>query len=36
MHAQVRRVGGCEQPIRMRGRVDLPDTVTGEVREAWT
>jgi len=36
MQAQVRRVGGCEQPIRMRGRVDLLDTVTGEVREAWS
>jgi hypothetical protein len=30
MQDQVRRVGGCEQPIRLRGRADLVDVVTGE------
>jgi len=33
---QVRRVGGCEQPIRLTGRKDLLDTTTGEVTEVWS
>jgi len=33
---QVRRVGGCEQPIRLTGRKDLLDTTTGEVTELWS
>lgn len=33
---QVRRVGGCERPIRLRGRVDLVDVVTGEARQVWS
>ncbi len=36
MQEQVRRVGGCEQPIRLRGRADLMDVATGEVRRSWS
>lgn len=36
MQAQVHRVGGCEQPIRLAGRVDLLDPATGEVHRAWS
>lgn len=34
--AQVRRVGGCEHPIRLTGRKDLLDSTTGELTEVWS
>lgn len=36
MQAQIRRVGGCERPIRLVGRASLADAATGEVRRTWS
>jgi len=35
MQDQVRRVGGCEHPIRLVGRADLVDVATGQIRSSW-
>jgi len=33
---QARQVGGCEQPIRLRGRIDALDRQTGELEPYWS
>lgn len=33
---QVRQVGGCEQPIRLCGRIDTLDRQTGELEPYWS
>ncbi|MGH8930056.1 MAG: replication initiator [Egibacteraceae bacterium] len=33
---QARQVGGCEQPIRLRGRLDTVDRQTGELKQRWS
>lgn len=33
---QARQVGGCEQPIRLRGALDTLDRVTGELERTWS
>ncbi len=33
---QARHVGGCEQPIRLRGQLDTIDRYTGEVEQHWS
>ncbi|MGH8932850.1 MAG: replication initiator [Egibacteraceae bacterium] len=33
---QARQVGGCEQPIRLRGRIDTLDRQTGELSLLWS
>jgi hypothetical protein len=33
---QARQVGGCEQPIRLRGHLDTIDRHTGEVEQRWS
>jgi hypothetical protein len=33
---QARHVGGCEQPIRLRGQLDTVDRATGEVEQRWS
>jgi hypothetical protein len=36
MQDQARQVGGCEQPIRLRGQLDTIDRATGEVEQRWS
>ncbi len=33
---QARQVGGFEQPIRLRGRIDMLDRQTGELEQRWS
>ncbi|MGH8900059.1 MAG: replication initiator [Egibacteraceae bacterium] len=33
---QARQVGGCEHPIRLRGRIDTVDRATGELEQRWS
>jgi hypothetical protein len=33
---QARAVGGCEHPIRLRGRIDTADRSTGELEQRWS